>query len=91
MSNQNDAHHAGPVFRSNDAPRYVKAFVVHIVVYGVQLVTIVALRIRLMRLNAIKRRAQGLAISEGEEAVSCSFCSSGVICPDRRIERDHIP
>ncbi|PSR71847.1 hypothetical protein PHLCEN_2v12348 [Hermanssonia centrifuga] len=27
-----------------------------------------ALRIRLMRLNAIKRRAQGLAVSEGEEA-----------------------
>lgn len=49
----------GPqVFQDNDAPRYVKAFVAHIVVYGIQLATIIFLRIRLMRLNALKRRAQ---------------------------------
>jgi len=47
-----------PVFQDNDAPRYVKAFVAHIVVYGIQLATIIFLRIRLMRLNALKRRAQ---------------------------------
>lgn len=49
----------GPqVFRANDAPRYIKAFIAHMVVYGVQLVVIVTLRLRLMRLNALKRRAQ---------------------------------
>lgn len=49
----------GPqVFRENDAPRYTKAFVVHIVIYGVQLVTIVLLRLHLMRQNVLKRRAQ---------------------------------
>jgi len=51
----------GPqVFRANDAPRYIKAFIAHIIVYGVQLVAIVFLRIRLMRLNVLKRRAQAL-------------------------------
>lgn len=51
----------GPqVFRDNDAPRYVRAFVAHIVVYGVQLVTIALLRIRLMRLNMLKRRQQAM-------------------------------
>jgi len=51
----------GPqVFQANDAPRYVRAFIAHIVVYGVQLLTIILLRIRLMRLNVLKRRAQAL-------------------------------
>ncbi|KAI0796497.1 MFS general substrate transporter [Abortiporus biennis] len=55
----------GPqVFRSNDAPRYIKAFIAHMVVYGIQLAVIVALRLRLMRLNVLKRRAQGLRESE---------------------------
>uniref|UniRef100_A0A0W0FCD6 Major facilitator superfamily (MFS) profile domain-containing protein n=1 Tax=Moniliophthora roreri TaxID=221103 RepID=A0A0W0FCD6_MONRR len=49
----------GPqVFRDNDGPRYIKAFVAHIVIYGIQLVTIALLRIHLMRLNVLKRRAQ---------------------------------
>jgi len=51
-------HLKSPVFRNNDAPRYVRAFIAHIVVYGIQLATIVFLRIRLMRLNALKRQAQ---------------------------------
>ncbi|KIK65420.1 hypothetical protein GYMLUDRAFT_239956 [Collybiopsis luxurians FD-317 M1] len=51
----------GPqVFRANDAPRYIKAFIVHIIVYGIQLVAIVFLRFYLMRLNQLKRRAQSL-------------------------------
>ncbi|KIY49516.1 MFS general substrate transporter [Fistulina hepatica ATCC 64428] len=51
----------GPqVFRANDAPRYIKAFVAHMVMYAVQLVTIVLLRLYLMRLNVLKRRAQAL-------------------------------
>ena len=48
------------VFRSNDGPRYIRAFVVHIVVYGIQLVAIVLLRLHLMRLNVLKRRSQSL-------------------------------
>ncbi|THH12312.1 hypothetical protein EW146_g7742 [Bondarzewia mesenterica] len=63
----------GPqVFRANDAPRYIKAFVAHMVVYGVQLVAIVALRLRLMRLNALKRRAQedeSAAVKEVQERI----------------------
>ncbi|CUA71692.1 putative transporter C1773,15 [Schizosaccharomyces pombe 972h-] [Rhizoctonia solani] len=51
----------GPqVFRSNDAPRYPKGFAVHIVMYGIQLVTIVVLRLYLLRQNVLKRRAQGV-------------------------------
>ncbi|KAF8897383.1 MFS general substrate transporter [Infundibulicybe gibba] len=51
----------GPqVFRDNDQPRYIKAFVAHMVVYGVQLLVIAYLRIRLMHLNVLKRRAQSL-------------------------------
>ncbi|KAL0581994.1 hypothetical protein V5O48_000052 [Marasmius crinis-equi] len=51
----------GPqVFRDNDGPRYIKAFIAHMVVYGIQLVTIALLRLHLMRLNVLKRRAQSL-------------------------------
>ncbi|KAJ7283840.1 major facilitator superfamily domain-containing protein [Mycena rebaudengoi] len=51
----------GPqVFRDNDKPRYIKAFIAHMVMYGIQLVAIVVLRIRLMRLNVLKRRAQAM-------------------------------
>ncbi|KAJ7699928.1 major facilitator superfamily domain-containing protein [Mycena rosella] len=51
----------GPqVFRANDAPRYIHAFIAHMVMYGVQMVAIFVLRLRLMRLNVLKRRAQAL-------------------------------
>ena len=46
----------GPqVFRANDKPRYIKAFIAHMVVYGVQVVVLFLLRLYLMRLNALKR------------------------------------
>ncbi|KAF4619425.1 hypothetical protein D9613_005508 [Agrocybe pediades] len=55
----------GPqVFQDKDGPRYVKAFVAHIIVYGVQLVTIFLLRLHLMRQNVLKRRKQGLIASK---------------------------
>lgn len=59
------------VFRDNDQPRYIKAFIAHIIVYGVQLVTIVFLRIRLMHQNVLKRRAQSLPATKanGEDLV----------------------
>ncbi|KAK7061570.1 MFS general substrate transporter [Favolaschia claudopus] len=51
----------GPqVFRANDSPRYIRAFIAHIVMYGVQLTAITVLRLRLMRLNVLKRRAQAI-------------------------------
>lgn len=51
----------GPqVFRSNDAPRYIKAFIAHLVVYCVQLAALLFLRFHLMRLNALKRRTAAL-------------------------------
>ena len=45
------------------------------VVYGIQLVAIVFLRLRLMRLNVIKRREQGIRESQaaGQEAVRTAF------------------
>ncbi|KAH8106299.1 MFS general substrate transporter [Cristinia sonorae] len=65
----------GPqVFQDNDKPRYTKAFIAHIVVYGVQLGLIVFLRLRLMRLNVLKRRAQGIAETrEGGQAAGESI------------------
>ncbi|KAF7331961.1 hypothetical protein MKEN_00076400 [Mycena kentingensis (nom. inval.)] len=55
----------GPqVFRDNDKPRYIRAFIAHLVVYGIQLIAIVVLRLRLMRLNVLKRRAQALEPSK---------------------------
>ncbi|KAF8915909.1 major facilitator superfamily domain-containing protein [Mucidula mucida] len=55
----------GPqVFRSDDAPRYYKAWISHIVMYGLQLAAIAFLRARLMRLNVLKRRAQKVAESK---------------------------
>jgi len=48
----------GPqVFRANDAPRYRKGFAVHIVLYAIQLVTIIALRFYLMWQNKKKQDA----------------------------------
>ncbi|KAF8608268.1 MFS general substrate transporter [Ceratobasidium sp. AG-I] len=58
----------GPqVFRSDDAPRYHKGFAVHIVMYGIQLLTIIVLRIYLLRQNVLKRRAQNIR-EEGTSA-----------------------
>lgn len=69
----------GPqVFRSNDAPRYTKAFVVHIVIYAIQCTVIVLLRVHLMRQNVLKRRAKGLAATR----------TSGQD-PNERIEHRH--
>ncbi|KAF7433247.1 hypothetical protein PC9H_005197 [Pleurotus ostreatus] len=49
----------GPqVFQDSDKPRYIRAFIVHLVVYGVQLATIAFLRLRLLRNNVLKARAQ---------------------------------
>lgn len=64
------------VFRANDSPRYIKAFIAHIVLYGVQLVAIIFLRIHLMHRNVLKRRAQGMTLDDdhakanGENPVS---------------------
>ncbi|KAJ3741325.1 major facilitator superfamily domain-containing protein [Lentinula detonsa] len=51
---------AGPQGEANDSPRYVKAFIAHIIIYGIQLAVIVFLRLHLMRRNQVKRRAQSL-------------------------------
>ncbi|PFH53691.1 hypothetical protein AMATHDRAFT_73131 [Amanita thiersii Skay4041] len=60
----------GPqVFRDNDSPRYIKAFIAHIVVYGVQMAAIVFLRIRLMHQNSLKRRDRAAKVSTNEAAV----------------------
>ncbi|KAI0033800.1 MFS general substrate transporter [Vararia minispora EC-137] len=61
----------GPqVFQANDSPRYIRAFIAHLVMYCVQLVAIVFLRLRLMRLNVLKRRAQqqATASESGDKA-----------------------
>lgn len=68
------------MFRTQDAPRYWTAWITHIILYGIQLVTIVFLRIRLMRLNVLKRRALALA----KEAAT----ASGAL-PDENIVHKH--
>ncbi|KAI5894026.1 MFS general substrate transporter [Schizophyllum commune H4-8] len=51
----------GPqVFRDNDKPRYINAFIAHMVVYVLQIVVLVFLRAYLMRQNVLKRRAAAL-------------------------------
>ncbi|KAJ8481254.1 hypothetical protein ONZ45_g15369 [Pleurotus djamor] len=58
----------GPqVFRETDQPRYIKAFIAHLVVYGVQIFALIFLRLRLMRCNALKRQAK---VDRGEEVDS---------------------
>ncbi|RDX44014.1 MFS general substrate transporter [Lentinus brumalis] len=60
----------GPqVFRADDAPRYVKAFIAHMVVYAVQVAVLFFLRLYLMRLNVLKRRAAALreSTASGED------------------------
>ena len=91
----------GPqVFRADDAPRYVRAFVAHMVVYGVQVVVLFALRGYLMRLNVLKRRAAAdadAARASGEprvsfEAGSYKFCAEGGVLTvlfDARAGREH--
>jgi len=61
------------VFQDEDGPRYVKAFVAHIVVYGVQLATILLLRVHLMRQNVLKRRKQGLNSKKSAEEMVMLF------------------
>jgi len=59
----------GPqVFRADDAPRYRKGFAVHLVLYVIQLVTIVFLRFYLMWQNAKKREAQKGAVADARAA-----------------------
>ena len=87
----------GPqVFRADDAPRYVRAFVAHMVVYGVQVVVLFALRGYLMRLNVLKRRAAAdadAARASGEPRVSSAgFCAGGgalTFSFDARAGREH--
>lgn len=66
------------VFRSDDGPRYVKAWISHMVMYGLQIATIFFLRVRLMHLNVMKRRAQSLKESQvsGEDSVRSSLSKS---------------
>jgi hypothetical protein len=54
------------VFQATDAPRYINAFIVHLVMYCVQLAAVVFLRLRLMRLNVLKRRAQLSAVADAD-------------------------
>ncbi|KAI0749976.1 major facilitator superfamily domain-containing protein [Daedaleopsis nitida] len=61
----------GPqVFRANDAPRYVKAFIAHMVVYALQVAVLFLLSLYLMRQNVLKRRAAALreSAASGEDA-----------------------
>ncbi|KAI0709755.1 major facilitator superfamily domain-containing protein [Earliella scabrosa] len=61
----------GPqVFRADDKPRYIKAFIAHMVVYVLQIVVLFYLRLYLMRQNVLKRRAAALreTTEQGEAA-----------------------
>lgn len=45
------------VFQAKAAPRYISAWIAHIVIYGVYILLAILLRIILMRRNVLKRRA----------------------------------
>ncbi|KAI0788149.1 hypothetical protein C8Q74DRAFT_1216610 [Fomes fomentarius] len=60
----------GPqVFRADDAPRYIKAFIAHMVMYALQVALLFFLRGYLMRQNVLKRRAAALreSTASGED------------------------
>lgn len=58
---------APQVFQSTDAPRYTNAFTAHFVIYLLFNLTLVAMRIILVRRNAAKRKAASITVGgEGE-------------------------
>lgn len=63
---------APQIFQANDAPRYIKGFVAHLVVYGVYVVLVVITRAILMRRNAKKRSALADVVGQhvGDEKIS---------------------
>lgn len=58
---------APQIFRQSDAPRYIKGFVAHLVIYGVYLVLVVATRLLLLRRNMLKRQAAVGATGSSEQ------------------------
>lgn len=70
------------MFIATDGPRYQKAWTTHIVIYAIQFSTLIFLRARLMRLNTLKRGAQGLPDSNlgGEDAEGEVSQDNGALC-----------
>ena len=55
---------APQIFRQHDAPRYIRGFIVHMVVYGVYAGLVVLTRAILMKRNRDKRRATAEVVGE---------------------------
>jgi membrane protein implicated in regulation of membrane protease activity len=53
------------MFRTNDGPRYLKAWTSHLVVYAVQLAALVVVRVLLVRRNRAKRADAGDRVQNG--------------------------
>lgn len=68
---------APQIFQEKDAPRYIRGFVVHLVVYGVYIVMVAITRVILMRRNAQKRAATaamvGVDVQQADQNISHSF------------------
>lgn len=60
---------APQIFQTSDAPRYIKGFIAHLVIYAVYLALVVATRVLLMRKNALKRRATSAVSGTSEQDV----------------------
>ena len=85
------------VFQDKEKPRYVGAFVAHIVVYSVQCAALLAMRALLMRRNAIRRRQQP---TEGQESHRHAFddltdkenpdCKSSYLLRDLRLHLTYL-
>lgn len=60
---------APQIFQTSDAPRYIKGFIAHLVIYGVYLLILVATRLLLLRRNVLKRRAAGAVSGTSNEDV----------------------
>lgn len=66
---------APQIFQESDAPRYIRGFIVHLIIYGLYAALVIVTRTILIRRNAKKRAALAQVIGEqvADEKISHSL------------------
>jgi hypothetical protein len=75
------------VFQAKAAPRYISAWIAHLVIYGTYILLAILLRIILMRRNALKRRA-ATGTDEGVRSSPLHLRSSALRTQTSSLTRD---
>ncbi|EON65996.1 hypothetical protein W97_05239 [Coniosporium apollinis CBS 100218] len=65
---------APQIFQTDDAPRYTRGFIAHMIIYGIYFVLVILTRTLLMRRNAAKRKAAAGALGNVVEGEQISHC-----------------